>query len=228
MEVLHSLTPAETAGTLLGTVLAQYAGRPTLLLVSGGSALELLAYVPETALGPHVTLSTLDERFSTDPTVNNFTQLKTRSFFTDAQRQGVSCIETTIQDGETLVAAGERYAAALRQWRTTYPEGVIIVTVGVGSDGHTAGIFRGPSGVDWSGAEWVAAYHIPALVNPHSERITVTDTFLRTQVAVAVGYAVGAKKAAIVAQLSQPTCDSAQLPACVLRDIPTAYLITDQ
>ena len=48
--------------------------KPILLMVSGGSVLELLAGIEMKYIGKHITVTVLDERYSKDPAVNNFSQ----------------------------------------------------------------------------------------------------------------------------------------------------------
>ncbi len=228
MEVTTSSTPAVTAGALLSAALRRYHDKPVLLMLSGGSAFALLEYVDETVLGPQVMITTLDERFATDPAVNNFAQLSTTDFFRKAAACGAQSISTMAAAVETLEEAGERFDLALTVWREQNPDGVVLATMGIGPDGHTAGIFPGEYNVNFSGQDWVVAYQVPKAVNPYPERITVTYTFLREQLTEAIVYAVGAEKSVIIKQLQQGSCDLDQMPACIVRELPSAIVVTDQ
>lgn len=228
MEVITSSTPAATAGALLSAALRRYHDKPVLLMLSGGSAFASLEYVDEAVLGPRVTITTLDERFSIDPEVNNFAQLSTTDFFWGVTKCGVQLIPTTIAEGETLEEAGERFSVALTAWCEQNPSGVVLATVGIGPDGHMAGIFPGEYGVDFSGQDWMVAYRLPETVNPYQERITVTYTFLREQLTEAIVYAVGAEKGALIKKLHQLPCDLERMPACVLKEISMVTIVTDQ
>jgi 6-phosphogluconolactonase/glucosamine-6-phosphate isomerase/deaminase len=228
MEIIATKNPAQAAGELLTTLLRQYHGVPVLLLLSGGSSLEMLSYVSSEILSSEITLTTLDERFSTNPSINNFTQLETTDFLKKAMGRGVNVISTKIKQDESLLQAGERFAAALHAWRTQHEDGVVLATMGIGADGHTAGIFPNTDGVDFSAASWVVSYVVPPEVNQFQERITVTYTFLRDEVEAVVGYAVGIEKLAVIAKLQQTVCPVSEIPACILRELKAVQLVTDQ
>lgn len=66
--------------------------------------------------------------------------------------------------------------------------------MGIGQDGHTAGIFPGDHGFDFDGDVWVVGYFVPKEVNQYQERVTVTNTYLQTEIAQAIVYAVGEEK----------------------------------
>lgn len=228
MEIIYSTTPAETTGEQLSNLLQQHADTPTLLLLSGGSALALLDHVSEAALGPQVTFTTLDERFSTDEAVNNFAQIKATTFYERAITRGAATIDTSVSAADTLAEASARFATALHEWRTTHPHGVVITTMGVGSDGHTAGIFPEQAHSNYQTTDWVLAETLPESVNEHRERITVTPTFLLHEVTHALGYITGEAKQTVFDKLTKPDCDTATMPACILRDIRSVTIITDR
>jgi 6-phosphogluconolactonase/glucosamine-6-phosphate isomerase/deaminase len=195
MEIVHTDKPLETAVKALTDALQQDAGVPILLLVSGGSAFGLLDLVPDSVLGPQLTLAVLDERCSEDPHINNFAQLQVTDFYQRAVAAEVVVLPTLVKEGESCAIVGQRFEAMLRAWRETHPTGVVVATMGIGPDGHTAGIMPGEyEGVDFAGQDWVVSYEVPESVNPYTQRITVTNTFLETQVDQAIVYAVGAEK----------------------------------
>jgi 6-phosphogluconolactonase/glucosamine-6-phosphate isomerase/deaminase len=227
MDIIESVTPQADAGRALGDLLAQYVHTPILLLVSGGSAFSLLEYVDASVLDPRVTLGVLDERLSLDPAVNNFAQLTQTSFYTRALTQGVVPISTLVSSGDTLEDIGERMRHALRAWRMANPTGIVIATMGIGADGHTAGIFP-VAGVDFDGGDIVVEYTIPAIMNPYTDRITVTNTFLREQVAHAVVLAVDSEKRRLIEMLKEGVCEKARMPACILRAMPSVTLYTEK
>ena len=227
MELVTSIHPAEAAGQLLTDALLRLTG-PVLLLVSGGSALQLLDFVTETTLNSRVTLSVLDERFSTDPMINNFAQLEQTAFFAAAIARGVAIISTKVTPLDSLVILRDRFDSALRAWRTTHPKGVIIATMGIGPDGHTAGIFPGDYGVTWTGDAWIVGYSVPCTVNSNPNRVSVTDTFLTTQVNEAIVYAVGPLKQALISQLQNGICDRTCLPMCVIRQMRHVTIVSSE
>jgi len=226
MEVITSTTPAMTAANQLNQQLAESEAQPVLLMLSGGSALAILEHVDVALFGSHVTITTLDERFSTDPGVNNFAQIAVTEFYAKAIASGAHTISTRVGPDESLPVVAERFAAALHSWRTQHPSGVIMVTMGVGSDGHTAGIFPGDYGIDFEADDWVVAYSVPTSVHRYPERITVTNTFLREQVAHTIGYITGEEKRAVLNHLRAATCDRDLQPACIMREMSQVTLFT--
>jgi 6-phosphogluconolactonase/glucosamine-6-phosphate isomerase/deaminase len=188
-------------------------------MLSGGSALTLLDFIPTEVLGANLTITTLDERYSIDPLINNFAQLEATDFYQRAQATGASFISTRIVDGETRDTLRHRFEYALREWRGKHSDGVIIATMGVGPDGHTAGIFAGDYGVDMNGESWVVAYEVPSAVNPYSQRITITNTFLRQQVDSAIVYAVGREKYAHLKCVQAGEVTVKEVPAAILGEM---------
>lgn len=225
MEIMYSSTPAVTAGKELSSMLAHHKDRATLLLLSGGSALTILDHISDAALTKNLTVTTLDERFSTDPKSNNFSQIKATEFFKRAQSRYVSFIDTTVTAEDTLVHFSERFEAALRGWRTKHPDGVVLVTMGVGTDGHTAGIF--PNHLNAEVAVWVVSVTLPVELNPYPERITVTPLFLLEEVTQAFGFLTGEEKRDLLQRLQSSDCSHKEIPACIMKDMQSVTVITD-
>lgn len=227
MEVIVSATPISLAADHLSQLLAENNEKPVLLMLSGGSALGLLEYIDISALGPNVTITTLDERFSTDSSVNNFAQIAATNFYKIAVEQGAETIPTLVKNDETLLHAGEHFANALHLWRDKHPQGVIITTMGVGSDGHTAGIFSQQPGLDFATNDWVVAYEVSANSNPYTKRITVTPKFLQTQITHAICVIMGDKKCTVLKHIQDAECTLADVPACILKEMPSVMITTD-
>lgn len=55
-----------------------------LLLFSGGSPLEILQYLPKDIFDDRITVGVSDERYSSDPTINNFAQVQSKIAFNHA------------------------------------------------------------------------------------------------------------------------------------------------
>lgn len=227
MEIIVSNTPDIAAGQALSDILDTHADNPVLLMLSGGSALSLLSQIDVSVLDSRVTITTLDERFSSDPLINNFAQIEQTSFFKAAINRSAQIISTKIDATDTLQDAGNRFASELQKWRNQNPNGVIVATMGIGADGHTAGMFPGEHAVDFNGDSWVVAYAVPKEVNPYAERITVTNTFLREHVNKAVVFVVGAKKSHLVASLAVNDCNLVETPVCILTKMSDVKLFTD-
>jgi 6-phosphogluconolactonase/glucosamine-6-phosphate isomerase/deaminase len=227
MQVITSQNPAVTASDQLNEVLSSYAARPILLMLSGGSALSILEHVDVLLLGPHVTITTLDERFSTDPTINNFSQITATEFYKKAMEQGTQSIPTIIKDGDTLREVGKRFDSALHHWKESHRDGVVVATMGVGSDGHTAGVFPHQPSLDPLTTDWVVSYEVPPEVNPHVLRITTTPAFLKTQVTQAICLITGEEKRNVFNQLMSTQCSSNDMPACIMKEMSLVKIVTD-
>jgi 6-phosphogluconolactonase/glucosamine-6-phosphate isomerase/deaminase len=227
MKVITSQNTAVTAADQLNEILAASASRPVLLMLSGGSALTILEHIDVALLGLHVTITTLDERFSNDPEVNNFIQITATDFYKKAVQQGAQSIPTAIKDTETLSEAGRRFCTALHHWRDSNRDGTVVATMGVGSDGHTAGILPRQLSLDPATTDWVVAYEVPSEVNPHTMRITITPSFLKTQVTKAVCLITGEEKRGVLQNIQSANCVFADMPACVMRDMTSVTVITN-
>jgi 6-phosphogluconolactonase/glucosamine-6-phosphate isomerase/deaminase len=193
---------------------------PLLLLVSGGSAFSLLPdqFEPKNTL----TVGVLDERFSQDPTKNNCAQLLALPFATHLS----SYIDTRVQAGETLEQLANRFNQALHEWRETHPNGKIVVTQGIGPDGHTSGILP-PADLALFEQEWVVGYDASYSKNPHPLRVTTTFSFLR-QVDVSILYAVGAEKLPALTHALAPHASLTDYPAAIITQMRHVTLFTDQ
>ena len=126
--------------TRLNKCLRSATRKQVLLMLSGGSALELAAGIDMRHIGKHITIAALDERYSRDPAVNNFSQITETEFYKKAERKGVDCIDTRIYRRISLYGLARKFERGLRGWKKKHPAGRVIITQGIGEDGHTAGI----------------------------------------------------------------------------------------
>jgi len=221
---------AATAGENLNAVLAENKKLPILLMLSGGSCLSILDYVGQTVLGANLTVTMLDERFSQDPEINNFAQLQKTDFYATAFEAEASFFGTLPRPGETLEQLRERWDKNLKSWRAENPGGLIIATLGMGADGHTAGILpfpEDPLKFDqlFNGNEWTAAYDAGDK-NKYPERVTTTLTFLKN-IDFGVALVCGAEKATKFHQVLSAVDNTANLPATVWNKMKNVKVFTD-
>jgi 6-phosphogluconolactonase/glucosamine-6-phosphate isomerase/deaminase len=221
---------AAEAGEHLNTVLAENKKLPILLMLSAGSALSIIDYVGPAVLGANLTITTLDERFSADPEVNNFLQLQKTDFYKDAFEAEASFFGTVPRASETMEDLRQRWDKNLKTWRKENPKGLIIATFGMGADGHTAGIFpfpEDPMKFDklFNNQEWAVAYNA-AGKNPYPERVTATLTFLKT-IDAGLALVSGTQKQEKFAQLTSRKTKAADLPATVWHEIKKVKIFTD-
>jgi len=234
MEVITDQNPSELllrASASLNALLSTYKTFPILFLTSGGSAFKLLSGISQTQLGSNLTVSVLDERIDTNPTVNNFAQLCETKFYEQAIQFKTNFISTEVGKDESVESFTIKFDTALKNWKKQNLNGKIIVTMGIGVDGHTAGImpfqedpekfiklFKNPM-------RWVAGYDA-GNKNPYNLRATVTISYLTMQVDHAIVYCTGIEKKEALQKINNGT-DLAEIPARVLNQMKDVKLFTD-
>ncbi len=235
MNVIYSPTSEQAiiaAGAHLTQLLEDNKDRSILLLLSGGSAFELLDEINIKFLGSHITIAMLDERYSTDESVNNFSQLLDTDFYGVCLTLSVKFIETDVQGEETLDEYSDRFDSSLKNWRAENPEGVVIATCGIGPDGHTAGIMPYPEDkntfdnlfVDTD--RWIVGYNAEGK-NEYPKRATVTIPFMRDEIDSAIVYAAGESKRGALVRVISEQGSLNETPALVLNSIKNLSLFTD-
>jgi len=208
------------------------AGKPVLLLISGGSGFDVLNQLSDELFSARITVSVIDERFSTDPTINNYLQLQKTDFYRKAMAKGVPVIDTIPKDSESIEEMAKRFEGELKDWRMSHPDGIMVALLGIGRDGHTAGMIGNPEDkgsfqfMFEDDSVWVAG-HDAENRNPYPLRVTTTMPFLR-KLDTCIVYAVGeAKKYALTAILSQ-NGDLYRTPGRIIQELKHCLLYTDQ
>jgi len=229
LKVTKSKHPAQQSASKLESLLREAAPNTVLLMLSGGSAFELLRYIAVKNFDP-VTISVLDERYSEDESSNNFAQLMHTEFYKKAEAAGASFIDTRITKGESFNDAEVRFDYAVKNWIHDNPGGTIIATMGIGPDGHTAGIFPHEDDEKFrflfeQDERYVVGYNTS--VNQFHERLTVTNHFLREHVDHVVVFAVGEAKRSALEKLLAPERTLSEAPARIIHEMKDAELFTD-
>ncbi len=207
---------------------------PVLLLLSGGSALACMNISP-LCRGSVGAVSMLDDRVTRDPQNNNFLQFTTTDFYRNCVQVGWEIIPTVPERGEGAAALARRIARAWRAWLAAHPSAKIVAVLGMGEDGHTAGLLPGARGTRFEEAlfsegssAWVAPLLLPKGITVHPRRITATAAFLQKKVDHATLYAVGSKKCRRLRQaLNEKACRRARLPVCVIHSMREVQVVTD-
>lgn len=222
---------AKTASIYLNKILQNNLDKKILLLLSGGSAFKLLEKIDKTFLSPNLTISVLDERFSTDPSINNFLQLSKTNFYKDAKEKSCQFLKTVPKIKESLQEMSTRLENEIKLWRLNNPKGIIVITQGIGTDGHTAGIMPYPEDEPafkrlFESESWVVGYN--ALnKNQFPKRVTTTITFLIKEVDYSFVYAVGKDKQEIINRIVNNNINLARLPASVIKQMKNAQIFTE-
>jgi 6-phosphogluconolactonase/glucosamine-6-phosphate isomerase/deaminase len=231
LKVNTSPNPAKKASEKLIELLNEAKNISVLLMLSGGSAFEILNSIDTSIEFEHVTLSMLDERFSTDKLMNNFAMLAQTEFYKKAIAAGASFLDTRIQDGESLNEAEIRFDYALKSWIRENSGGTILATMGIGEDGHTAGIFPH---IDDEKFKYLLEQDDKFVVGYHAhnatlslERLSVTNHFLREYADHAIVYATGENKREALGHVLHMEGSLAQTPARIIKEMKDAVLFTD-
>lgn len=220
----------EMASGGLEKILKANTRNKVLLLLSGGSAFSLLT-VNRESLGPHLTIGVLDERYSRNPGINNYDQLSSTAFFEDAEKAGCIFMDTSVQDDDSLKDFAGRFEKTLREWKIKNPTGLIVITQGMGPDGHTSGIMPYPENEQLFETmfnredRWIAGYDA-GNKNPYPLRATTTIPFLKT-VDFSVMYVSGSEKAGAINKALKGSLPYHVLPASIIRQMKNVILYTD-
>ncbi len=232
---IHRVSDFQTgvteAANALANALTRYRSDAILLLFSGGSPLEIVKILPSKNIDSRISFGVSDERFSEDPAVNNFAQLNTFQWSTLVVSQGATAIDTRPLAGETLEEAGMRFDLALKQWRHVNPDGKIIITQGIGLDGHTAGMMPFPEDVGFFNqtfvdtTNWAVGYDAKEK-NKYPLRVTTTVPFL-SLVDLSIVFACGNDKQKPVEAVFASKEDSAMVPGRILHQMKDVQFYTD-
>lgn len=232
-EYVQQVEAAEYAQKALVSYLTdcKSSGHKVLLCLSGGSALAILDKFPTEVLGPHVTVTVLDERYSTDPKINNMAQIAPTGFLEKATASGCQLIDTRVKVGESIEEVVTGYNMGLLRWIENNPKGKIVATVGMGPDGHTSGIIPGSAGFDrlfgYDQKNLVVSYE--AVNQPPEQKIRITTTFsFLEKVAFAVMLVLGESKKEALMRLVADDGTLEETPARIWREPNNeTHVVTD-
>jgi 6-phosphogluconolactonase/glucosamine-6-phosphate isomerase/deaminase len=185
--------------------------KDVLLLLSGGSNLKVLDQIDKAIINsPKVTKFVLDERFSADPQENNSLQI---------EALGIHIHLTVPKATDTLQSFAARFNDDLKLWIKAHPQGKIICTLGMGPDGHIAGI--GPMIDDaeafqktFFDTDKLVVGYTGSLVPP--KRVTITPQFLTKNVDTVIGLILGESKRGALTAFKNETTAANVHPAQIL------------
>jgi len=199
----------------LGAELA--ANKRVLWLLSGGSnipiSVAVMEQLPEEET-KNLAVCMMDERYGEVGHLNsNAQQLMDAGF-----KAKNAVFIHTLMPGFSLEETKERFEAATQ--RAFEHAHVIVAQIGIGSDGHIAGILpNSPAATDEG---WVCAYDTPTY-----KRVTLTFVALR-QVSVAIAAAFGDEKKDALTRLRDEDLPLTEQPAQLLKELKEAYVCNDQ
>lgn len=215
----------------LSSLFKEYQETSILFLSSGGSALELLEGLDKNLLGPHITISVLDERFDKDPKINNFAQLMLTMFYKDALKAGVNFIDTRVEENEDIDTLAVRFESDLREWIGQGKDGVILVTQGLGLDGHTSGVMPYPEDNEkflslFESDNTHAVGYNAGVKNQYPLRVTTTNTFLRDYVDHSIFYVPTDDKKEALRKTMDKKSKLSEIPARIIHQMSDVRVFT--
>lgn len=232
METHVSINPAAELGSFLSHAIADKSGTHDriLILLSGGSALRVLEHIDAKVINEQCVFMMADDRFSTDPSVNNYLQLTDSAFNTIIEDMGAGCISTVPNDTSISPADfAHSLDKALEYFYQVNENVYTIALLGIGSDGHTASIFPTKTAEEFKeryqlDKRYLAVHDENA--DP-KDRISISPYFIKNFVDTVLLYAVGEEKC--VGVLSEVMTEKAlhKLPAKLAAEHSTAHLFTD-
>lgn len=205
-------------------------GRDVLFLSSGGSSIGVLDRIDPDVIAPYLTIGIFDERWDPTNKASNYAALRKTWFYRRAVERGCRLIDTATGEKQTMDALGDTYEHELRNWRQRHPGGIMLATMGIAVDGHTAGIMPFPEDPSrfqelFEGERWIVAYDAKGK-NPFSYRVTTTFTFLR-QVDMIGVYLVGAAKGPVFRKIIEAGT-LAECPGRVIKELPRGAIYVDR
>jgi 6-phosphogluconolactonase/glucosamine-6-phosphate isomerase/deaminase len=193
-------------------------GKRVLWLVSGGSNISSSIIIMQhitTALSQQLTIGLIDERFGpVGHEDSNWQQLLRGGLKTKS-----ATILPVLIDGLNLDETADTYNQSLS--KALEDHDVIIGQVGIGADGHIAGILPG------SDAAQEADRLVVGYESTPFERITTTPLAL-AHVNLVYAFAFGDSKHDAIARLQNEDLPVVTQPAQLLKHIPETYIYSDQ
>jgi len=218
MQFIHETNASQAAAALAERLVAELkADKRVAWFVSGGSnttlAAQIMAAIPED-LSSKLTVLLLDERFGIPGHPDsNWQQLLDAGF--DPKKAHVI---PTLQAEKTLEITCSDYGKTVHQ--VVENSDIVIAQCGIGGDGHIAGIL--PHSAALTDSDWVRGYD-----GGTYKRITITPPVWK-HIDLAYAFAYGDTKLAALRRLKEETLSVSDQPAQLLKEVPEAYVYTDQ
>ena len=230
MKLVTTANPAKEVGEAISDSINIHDG-DVVCLLSGGSALNVVEYITVIAdnkrsLSECRTIFMMgDERVSREPKINNSLQLLSKFSDTIVAK---NLLVTIPEENETA----ENFATRIRK---SFAENIsklnnikIIMILGVGADGHTAGIFPLPKEsfrtTYKEDAEYVSVSNKSLKID---SRASFTPDFILNTVDQIFGYIIGESKKNILNELNSSKKEIYERPAEVLKLHSNATVYTD-
>jgi 6-phosphogluconolactonase/glucosamine-6-phosphate isomerase/deaminase len=195
-------------------------------------------------------MAPVDERFDPTGETSNFAALMDTDFFSKAKSAGARFIDKRVEDRQGRGDLADGFERTLRQWMTMnhcHPEplpviasearqsrtvnsGKIIAILGMGPDGHTAGIFPDADGNvfhdRFEGDRLVAGYRAPEYATC-PERVTATLSSLERNIDQAFVFISGEEKCSAWERVLRSDEPMHLLPAGIFHKLRNVEVFTD-
>ncbi len=196
-------------------------------------------------------MAPVDERFDPTGEASNFAAFMSTDFFRKAESAGVRFIDTRVKEGQGRGDLANEFETAIRKWMADFvtptessylvipsvveesrpcPMGKVIAILGMGPDGHTAGIF--PDADEkafhdrFEGNRLVVGYRAPEYATC-PERVTVTLSFLEKNVDQAFVFVSGEEKHTAWERVLRNDEPIHLLPAGIFQRLSKVQIFTD-
>ncbi len=227
MEIITTDKPALELGQDLATAINKHEGS-VICLLSGGSALDVIEHLDiKRQKSECRTIFIMgDERGSREREINNTLQLQNRypdHFVTN------NLIETIPNEAEILPDFASRINQNFSKVFSELKNPKIFMVLGMGADGHTAGIF--PLPLDQFNDTYkedvmYASLQLDSLTRPH--RASFTPSWILSNVSYIFAYAAGESKRAVLESLKNESKPIHERPAEIFKIHSKVALYTDQ
>jgi 6-phosphogluconolactonase/glucosamine-6-phosphate isomerase/deaminase len=228
---VFSEKPAEKAGEVLSLFLLEKKEKDILFLLSGGSAFDILPFIEISKAPSSLTLSVLDERYTEKKENQNTEKLFSSLFYKKMKEKGAFFFDARKRECESLEQNAKRFDLFLKEWHIRHPFGIVCTTLGMGEDGHTAGILPYAfneetfSSFFFKNGVCAVGYSYQGETE-HKERITTTLFYLKRHSDFCLFYVVGGKKKKVIEKLfSEENLSYREMPAKIIKEMQNVIFI---
>lgn len=231
-------TPAQEAGKQISSSIQEHVG-DTVCILSGGSALDVVEYIQPGKKCFHNDCHKMtcdisecrtifimgDERVSREPDINNFLQLQRRYIHHPILN---SVIQTVPKENQSAKDFAHTIEETFFSILTELNNPKIILLLGVGTDGHTAGIFPLSKTVFQETYPADQTY-VPVTLEGLTidSRASFTPDWILQNVDELIGYVVGTDKREILTKLNSEDKKLNERPAELLKLHTRSTVYTD-
>ncbi|BCX14112.1 MAG: hypothetical protein KatS3mg085_644 [Candidatus Dojkabacteria bacterium] len=200
---------------------------PILFLSSGGSCIEVLN--SNLVALDSLTVGIIDERFTSNVSEQNFRKLINSEFI--KINKNLRLLNQEINENEALEDYTQKFFAAISGWLSDNKKGKVVASLGMGADGHVAGIFPNKNIQLFNQrfinpAKLVVGYKLDKKDTVFLERVTVSLYFLEHFVDFAISVVMGENKKEVFLKLKEDVPINL-MPYQIVKKIKKAKIFTD-